>query len=147
VPDVVGSARRTLEVFAYRAKWIPVKWPVALVAQDGMENMDIPWDLFQALFVGGGDPWKDSKASQDLVRTAKILGKHVHVGRVNTKARYDLFDRLGADTCDGTGIAKFDHMLDAIIRPVPENMSFLSGGFIDGQPPDISHSPNRSHHD
>jgi hypothetical protein len=36
-PDVVGSARRTLEVFSH---WYPKLscWPIALVAQDGQEH-------------------------------------------------------------------------------------------------------------
>jgi EAL domain-containing protein (putative c-di-GMP-specific phosphodiesterase class I) len=79
-----------------------------------MEDMDIPWHEIDALFVGGGDPWKDSKASQDIVRTAKILGKHVHVGRVNTRERYELFAGLGADTCDGSGVSRFPHTAKAI---------------------------------
>jgi hypothetical protein len=48
------------------------------------------------------------------VRTAKILGIHVHVGRVNTPKRFEHFCRLGADTCDGSGVAMYDHMLEAI---------------------------------
>lgn len=99
VPDVVGSARRTLELFERRRMWIN-GWPIALVAQDGQEDLPVPWDEFGCLFVGGGDPWKESKSSRDLVRTAKALGKHVHVGRVNTWPRYKLFRDLGADTCD-----------------------------------------------
>ena len=37
-PDVVGSARRTLEVFNH---WYPALegWPIALVAQDGQEDL------------------------------------------------------------------------------------------------------------
>lgn len=67
-----------------------------------------------AVFIGGGDPWKDSKASLDIVKTAKTLGKHVHVGRVNTAKRFKLFAEAGADTCDGSGVAMYDHMLDDI---------------------------------
>jgi len=111
VPDVVGSARRTLELWQHRQQWVPAGWPRALVAQDGQEHLPVPWDEIQCLFIGGGDPWKDSRAAQDLVRTAKILGKHVHVGRVNSVERFELFSKLGADTCDGSGVSKYDHML------------------------------------
>lgn len=113
VPDVVASARRTLELWQFRDRWAD-GWPLALVAQDGLEDLPVPWTEMAALFIGGGDPWKDSKAVQDLVRTAKTLGIHVHVGRVNTPKRYELYADLGADTCDGSGVAMYDHMLAKI---------------------------------
>jgi len=112
-PDVVGSGRRTLELFRHRDRFIQ-GWKVALVAQNGIEDLDIPWSELDCLFIGGIDPFKESRATADLVKTAKILGKHVHVGRVNTKKRFKRFLELGADTCDGSGIARFDHMLEAI---------------------------------
>lgn len=115
VPDIVGSARRTLEIWRYRHR-IVRNWPLALVMQDGMEDMDIPWDELAAVFIGGCDPWKDSKAAVDIVKTAKTLGKHSHVGRVNTLKRYKLYAEAGADTCDGSGVAMYDHMLDDIAR-------------------------------
>lgn len=115
-PDVVGSAQRTLELFKLRRKWIPEGWKVALVAQDGLENLEIPWGELDAIFIGGQDPWKDSKSAQDIVKTAKILGVWVHVGRVNTSRRFQLFDSLGADSCDGSGIARYDEMLEIIER-------------------------------
>lgn len=115
VPDVVGNARRTLEVFKWRHRFAP-HWPVALVVQDGQEDLEIPWDELDAIFIGGRDPWKDSQASLDIVKTAKTLGVHVHVGRINTYKRFRLFHDAGADTCDGSGIAMYDHMLEAIVR-------------------------------
>lgn len=113
LPDVVGAARRTLEVFA-RVRQFADGWPLALVGQDGLETLDVPWDDFDALFVGGSTEWKMSNAAADLVRTAKILGKHTHIGRVNTFDRWRHFAKLGADTCDGTGVVKYDHMLKNI---------------------------------
>jgi len=118
-PDVVGSARRTLELFERRRLWIR-GWPVAFVAQDGQENLPVPWDDIDCIFVGGNDPWKESQASRDLVRTAKALDKRVHVGRVNTWKRYKLFADLGADTCDGSGIARYSHMLRDIERKLED---------------------------
>lgn len=117
IPDVVGNARRTLEVWKRRHKFAP-HWPVALVAQDGQEDLEIPWDELDAIFIGGRDPWKDSQASLDIVKTAKTLGVHVHIGRVNTPKRFQLFADAGADTCDGSGVAMYDHMLDKIVREV-----------------------------
>ena len=115
-PDIVGAGQRSIELFKRRSRWIPEGWKVALVAQDGMEDLEIPWDEMDAIFIGGGDPWKDSKASQDIVKTAVTLGVWVHVGRINTPRRFELFDELGADSCDGSGIAMYDHMLQKIER-------------------------------
>lgn len=119
IPDIVGNARRTLELWKERESFAK-NWPHALVAQNGLEDMDIPWSELTALFIGGGDPWKDSKAVADLVKTAKTFGKWVHVGRVNTVRRYRHFDELGADTCDGSGIAMYDHMLENIEKALAE---------------------------
>jgi hypothetical protein len=119
-PDVVANGRRTLELW-HRRQLFTADCPqwysrLAFVAQDGIEDLEIPWDEFEWLFVGGGDPWKDSRASMDIVRTAKALRKRIHVGRVNEINRYRRFAELGADTCDGSGIARYDHMLDTLLR-------------------------------
>ena len=115
-PDIVGAGQRSIELFKRRARWIPEGWRVAMVAQDGMEDLEIPWDDMQALFIGGGDPWKDSRGAADIVRTAKTLRLWVHVGRVNTPRRFQHFADLGADSCDGSGVAMYDHMLKTIER-------------------------------
>lgn len=117
-PDMVGSGQRTIELFRRRSRWIKNLdgWRVAMVAQDGMEDLEIPWDDMDAIFIGGGDPWKDSRATADIVKTAKTLGLWVHVGRVNTPRRFEHFSQLGADSCDGSGIAMYDHMLEKIER-------------------------------
>jgi hypothetical protein len=127
VPDIVGNARRTLELWRCRHRFVK-GWPLALVMQDGMEDFDIPWHDLQAVFIGGRDPWKDSQASQDIVKTAKNLGVHVHVGRVNAYRRWKLFSDLGADTCDGSGIAMYDHMLKAIEERIEGNERTLFDG-------------------
>jgi hypothetical protein len=112
-PDVVGSARRTLEIFSHWYCKIS-KWPIALVAQDGIEDLAIQWDMLSAIFIGGTTDWKDSKAAADVVKTAIAVGCHVHVGRVNTPRRWKHFADIGADTCDGSGVSRFDWMLDKI---------------------------------
>jgi len=104
-PDVVGDAKATLTHYDY---WRPYLngWPVAFVAQDGMENLEFPdpakWD---ALFIGGSTGWKESQAAVECIKRAQALGKHIHIGRVNWGRRYRMFLVLdGADkfTCDGT---------------------------------------------
>jgi len=54
-PDVVGEAMRTLELFDVWKDNL-VGWPIALVAQDGLENHRIPWDEISAIFIGGSTP-------------------------------------------------------------------------------------------
>jgi hypothetical protein len=109
VPDVVGSARRTLECFGHW-RYKLSGWPLALVAQDGQEKLDIPWEGIAAVFIGGSTSWKLSKAAADVVKAAKVIGKWVHAGRVNTPARYEYFEELGADSIDGTGLSRYTWM-------------------------------------
>jgi hypothetical protein len=112
-PDVVGCARRTLETFRVWERDLR-SWPIAFVAQDGMEDFDIPWDQIAAVFIGGSTEWKLSIHAAHIVKAARILGKWVHVGRVNTVMRYEHFMKLGADSFDGSGLARFTWMRSAI---------------------------------
>ena len=113
VPDVVGSARRTLEVFAH---WAPMLdgWPLALACQDGQEHLPIPWAVIDAVFIGGSTSWKCSGHAAQIVAAAKAFGKWIHAGRVNHAERFEYFQKLGADSCDGTGISRYTHMRQAI---------------------------------
>ena len=113
MPDVVGDARRTLELFWY-FHWEFKGYPVALVSQDGLENLDIPWQHIDCIFVGGTNAFKDSKESMAIAKTAKILGKWVHVGRVNSPERIKHWMGV-ADSFDGSGIARYRHMLVSAI--------------------------------
>lgn len=115
-PDIVGNARRTLELFNH---WYPElsRWPIALVAQDGIENFDLPWASVRAVFIGGSTEFKLSNCAVDLIKTAKAMEKWVHVGRVNTPARYEFFDELGVDSFDGTGLSRYTHMREALKSP------------------------------
>lgn len=108
-PDVVACARRTLECFSF---WQPrlILWPVAFVCQDGQENLPIPWDNCAAVFIGGSTEWKMSKHAAAIVKASKVIGKWCHVGRINTPGRLEYFEDLGADSCDGTGMAQYTHM-------------------------------------
>jgi hypothetical protein len=119
LPDVVASARRTLEAFEL---WqgILEGWPRALVAQDGIENLPIPWVAIDAIFIGGSTKFKLSKDAADVIRTAKILGKWVHAGRVNTPGRLEYFEDLGTDSIDGTGLAQYTWMRQRIYKAASE---------------------------
>jgi hypothetical protein len=109
VPDVPFSARRTMEVFSY---WFDrlEGWPLALVAQDGHEDIDIPWDLIKAIFIGGSDTWKDGRHAEGIIKAAKAMDVYTHVGRVNGVGRFLKFERLGVDSIDGSGIAQYSEM-------------------------------------
>lgn len=115
VPDVVGSARRTREIWKYRHDMVPEGWPLAYVCQDGSEDIGIPWDECDAVFIGGSTEWKMSKHAAAILKTATILKKHKHVGRVNTLRRFKHFDELGADTCDGSGLSRYSWMLERLV--------------------------------
>lgn len=117
VPDVVADARRTLEVFHHwRGRNELSGWPLAFVCQDGQEHLPIPWTKIEAIFIGGSTDWKMSNAASACIKAAKAIGKWVHVGRVNTAARMEHFERLGADSIDGTGLARYSHMRESIHR-------------------------------
>lgn len=102
-PDVVGDAQATLE---RSAPWLPkiraLGYPAALVAQDGLEHLTVPWDEFDVLFIGGTTAWKLGSAARELIFEAKRRGKHVHCGRINSLKRYRAMEALGCDSCDGT---------------------------------------------
>lgn len=113
VPDIVASAQRTLELFAHFRPTL-AGWPLALVCQDGQEAAPIPWDDIAAVFIGGSTLWKCSHHVEQIIKTGKLLGKHVHAGRVNDPQRWLHFERLGVDTADGTGLARYTHMRRAV---------------------------------
>jgi len=121
-PDVVGSARRTLELWPHFARAMQ-GIPRALVLQDGIGDFDIPWNELQCVFIGGSDAFKTSSEARAAAVTARMLGKWVHVGRVNTydRAAYwgkwaDSVDDAGlADSIDGSGMSRYDHMLAAVL--------------------------------
>jgi len=105
-PDVVGNARATLKQFGVWSHIIrSIGFPVALAAQDGLEDLEIPWDGFEALFVGGSTEWKLSEAVAELIREAKRRGKWTHMGRVNSTHRTSRL-REFVDSVDGTAWAK-----------------------------------------
>lgn len=107
-PDVVADAVSTLLRFQM---WQPVikhfGFPVALVAQDGLESLPIWWDRFDALFIGGSTEWKLGEFAAALVQEAKRRGKWTHMGRVNSNRRIHYATAIGCDSIDGTGYAKF----------------------------------------
>ena len=116
LPDIVGDAQRTIELFEmFKPHTNGI--PRALVLQNGIERVRIPWDDLAAVFVGGDDHFKHSGEAIRAAKAAKMLGKWVHVGRVNTARRVTAWLGL-ADSCDGSGISRYDHMLEDVLQAV-----------------------------
>jgi hypothetical protein len=114
-PDVVGDAVATLEMSRPMLPKIrALGYKAALVAQDGLEALDVPWDEFDCLFVGGTTKWKLSEHAYSLVAEAKRRGKWTHMGRVNSWQRFRSAAAAGYDSADGT-VLRFDPK-----RPVHE---------------------------
>lgn len=112
-PDVVGNAGATLALSAPMYGRIrKAGYRAALVAQDGLENLRefIPWDDFDALFIGGTTEWKLSEAAHELAAEAKWRGKWLHMGRVNSLRRVRIAKAMGCDSVDGTYL-RFRHAL------------------------------------
>lgn len=102
-PDVVGDATETLK---RSTPWFrPVRelgYQVALVGQDGLGDLDVPWDDFDAFFIGGSTEWKLGPEAKSLVDIARAKGKWVHMGRVNSYKRARYAASIGCDSVDGT---------------------------------------------
>lgn len=106
--EVVGDARATLDQFVPWSHEIRAAgFPVALVAQDGLEKLlaSVAWDHLDVLFIGGSTAWKTSVAALTCVRAAQSLKKRTHMGRVNSYRRFCIAESWGMDTVDGTFLA------------------------------------------
>jgi hypothetical protein len=119
VPDVVCNASATLATFDLWEQTVRSlsRQPLALVAQNGMEDLVVPWGRFDALFLGGDDRWKESRAAWSLAQEARSRGKHLHAGRVNSRRRMLMARKWGCDSIDGSGMSKFgDVHLGRLLR-------------------------------
>ena len=129
-PDVVADAAATLDLFAeWRKTLRDLGHPVALVAQDGLEHLAVPWDDLDAMFIGGSTDWKLGRHAAALTAEAKRRGKWVHMGRVNTRRRIDIAKAWGCDSIDGTQFSRFrdTHLPWALDRLAAPPQQFLEG--------------------
>lgn len=110
VPDKVGCHKTTLKLYMELGH-LCEGWKKAFVAQDGYDGMP---DDAHALFIGGTDSFKNSQDALHAVECALDAGKHVHIGRVNGPDRFIRFHNVGAHTCDGSGVSRYDYMILAI---------------------------------
>lgn len=102
-PDVVCDAQATLDrstpmLPAIRA----AGYPVALAAQNGIEDLTVPWADFDVVFLGGDDEWKLGPHAAALTAEARARGKWVHMGRVNSRRRLRYAAYIGCNSADGT---------------------------------------------
>lgn len=105
-PDVVGDAAATLErSLPWLARIRELGFPAAFVAQDGIGDTVIPWSMFDVLFIGGSTEFKLSNRARRLTIKAHNRRKLVHMGRVNSKRRFDIARSWGVDSVDGTFLA------------------------------------------
>lgn len=117
-PDIICDARATL---ARSKPFLPViramGYRAALVAQNGIDQLRIPWDDFDCLFLGGDDAFKLGPVAERLVAEANGRDKWTHMGRVNSDKRSRIADRFGCDSVDGTYLRKApDKLLPKLLR-------------------------------
>jgi hypothetical protein len=134
-PDVVADAAATLARSAPMLDRIRAAgYPVALVAQDGLEHHPVPWADFDVLFLGGSTDWKLSPMAADLAREATDRGLTVHMGRTNSRRRLRYAASIGCQSADGTYLAYGPD------RNLPTLLSWLSEHTADplATPADLS---------
>ncbi len=97
VPDEVANRDRTLRLWDYYESRVrKYGWRLAFVVQDGMTPNDVP-DC-DVVFVGGSTNWKWRNAALFCATFPRV-----HIGRVNWVDKLEYCERIGAESCDGTG--------------------------------------------
>jgi hypothetical protein len=108
VPDVVADHAATLRRWnEWRDECRAIGQPLAFVLQNGATMDTVPWDECDAVFVGGDTAWKLSGEASELTFAAHSLGKWVHMGRVNSRKRWNRAREMYCDSVDGTQFAMF----------------------------------------
>ena len=110
IPDKVANHKETLKMYE-EYESLADGYIKAFVIQDGFDYWP---DNIGAIFVGGSTEFKDSYECEQIVRKALSDGFHVHIGRVNTFDRFYHYHKVGAHTCDGSGVSMYDHMIERI---------------------------------
>jgi hypothetical protein len=108
-PDIVGNAIATWNLAEPIFDIIRHEgYPVALVAQDGFEEItdQIDWNRFDVLFIGGSTKWKLSKHANNSAKKSIDYNKKVHMGRCNSYSRLRLAKDWGCRSGDGTFLCR-----------------------------------------
>jgi hypothetical protein len=107
-PDVVGDWQATRQLWDEWQPELSAAWlPMAYVAQDGQPSEHVPWRSIDALFIGGTTAYKLSAEAEQLGREAKRRGLWLHMGRVNSRKRFDYARATGCDSVDGTSYSRW----------------------------------------
>jgi hypothetical protein len=107
-PDVVGDHNATLELWhEWRSELVAAWLPIAFVLQDGATTDTIPWEGCDAVFVGGTTEFKLGAEAERLVREARLRGKWIHMGRVNSRKRFDYARQIGCHSVDGSSFSRW----------------------------------------
>jgi len=106
-PDILGDARATWRRSEPVLATIRgLGFPAALVAQDGFSFDEVDTLAFDVLFLGGTTAWKVSERAVRIGLEARDRGIGVHMGRVNSRRRVAIAAAAGAETVDGTFLAR-----------------------------------------
>ena len=98
IPDQVANKEQTLCLWSqYERRVRQYGWPAAFVVQDEMTIRDVPKSA-DVVFVGGSTDWKWRNAASFCAAFPRV-----HVGRVNWVDKLEYCDRIGVESCDGTG--------------------------------------------
>lgn len=116
IPDKVADHKQTLIMWD-EFHHVADGYNKSFVVQDGFDGWPSNAD---SLFIGGSTEFKDSDECGQIVLSAIKNNMHVHVGRVNTYDRFIKFHMLGANTCDGSGISMYDHMIEKLYELLKE---------------------------
>jgi hypothetical protein len=128
VPDIVAGGMRSLD---FSLSWLPrlAGGPLLLLAvQDGMDVFTVAAVLHAypnlGIFLGGTTEWK-LQTMYGWGVLAAVMGRHYHVGRVNTARRIRLCEEAGADSFDGTSATMFSCTLP-LLESARQNRSLLT---------------------
>lgn len=118
LPDIVAGGMDSLR---FSLEWLPrlAAYPRLLFAvQDGMDYQTVANVLSArpglGVFLGGSTEWKLATI-YEWGRVTRGGRWYYHVGRVNTRRRVRLCAEAGANSFDGSGVAKFfDNTFDLL---------------------------------
>jgi hypothetical protein len=117
-PDEWSNGAATLQMFsAWLCTYRRFGYPIAFVAQDGIQDHRIPFDSFEWLFIGGTDTFRKSDELRRIIAEAKQRGKSIHFGRVSSIQRIKYLKSLDVDSFDGTHYTRW-------VEDVPKHLAY-----------------------
>lgn len=77
-------------------------YPIGLAIQNGIENVELNWDNFDAIFIAGDKAFKTGRVARGICEEAKKRKKHIHIARRNSRKALQEAQGMYANTVDGT---------------------------------------------